>query len=84
MNESVFRPDHYKRFIIDPVTFATANGLSFIEGNIIKYVCRAPHKNRREDLLKARRYIDMLIETMDREERITSGESPDDVWKNIL
>lgn len=37
--------------------------LDFLSGNVVKYVCRAGRKgSRREDLLKARRYLDWLIE----------------------
>ncbi len=39
-----------------------ANKLSFPVGNIVKYVCRFKHKNGAEDLLKARHYIDILLE----------------------
>jgi hypothetical protein len=82
--DEVSRPSHYSRFRIDPITFATANGLNGLELNVIKYVCRAPYKNGKEDLLKARRCVDMLIEAMDREARIVAGEDPADVWKIIL
>jgi hypothetical protein len=36
--------------------------LLFAEGNAIKYICRHPHKNGREDLEKAMHYIEMIIE----------------------
>jgi hypothetical protein len=82
---SVFRPEHYARFRIEPMTFAMANGLNGLEMNVVKYTCRAPYKGKRiEDLEKARRCIDMLIETARREERIAAGESPADVWKDVL
>lgn len=35
--------------------------LGFLEGNIIKYVCRWRKKNGVEDLKKARTYLDKLI-----------------------
>jgi hypothetical protein len=84
MTDATFRPDHYARFVIEPATFAAANKLSGLEFNVVKYTLRAPYKNGREDLLKARRCIDMLIETMDREARIAAGEPAADVWKDIL
>jgi hypothetical protein len=84
-NNAVVHPSHYSRFIIEPMTFATANELNGLEFNIIKYVCRAPYKGTQiEDLTKARRSIDMLIETAKREARIVAGENPQDVWKVIL
>ena len=53
---------HYKGFAIQPAEFIMKNRLGFIVGNIIKYVCRAEHKNGLEDLYKARHYLDILIE----------------------
>jgi hypothetical protein len=47
---------------IQPVEFIQKNGLGFCEGNVIKYVCRHKKKNGLQDLLKARHYIDLLIE----------------------
>ena len=35
--------------------------LDFLEGNIIKYVSRYPHKGGVNDLLKARTYLEKLI-----------------------
>lgn len=55
--------NHYQQFAIPPVRFITANNLGFCVGNIIKYVVRYPYKNGKEDLLKARHYIDLLIES---------------------
>ena len=53
---------HYKDFAIQPVEFIHKNGIKFIPGNVIKYVCRYQEKNGVEDLKKARHYLDMLIE----------------------
>lgn len=55
--------DHYRKMKIQPIEFITANGLNFCEGNIIKYTVRHRYKNGKEDLLKARHYIDLLIES---------------------
>lgn len=57
----VHLPDHYARFKIEPVRFVAENGLNFLQGNVLKYLLRYPFKNGKEDLLKARRYLDMLI-----------------------
>lgn len=54
--------DHYKNFAIQPVKFITANNLGYIEGNVIKYLCRHEHKNGRKDLEKAIHYIEMLMD----------------------
>ena len=42
--------------------FANKNNLPFAEGNAIKYICRHSAKNGKEDLEKAKHYIDMIIE----------------------
>ena len=59
-------PTHYD-FRIQPVDFILANQIPFCEGNIIKYVSRWRMKNGREDLLKAKHYIDLLIENYDQD-----------------
>jgi hypothetical protein len=53
---------HYKQMAIQPVQYIHANGLGYCEANIVKYVSRWRDKNGIEDLLKARHYIDLLIE----------------------
>lgn len=54
--------NHYKDFKIQPVEFIHANGLDFLQGNIIKYTMRHKEKNGKQDLLKARHYLDLLIQ----------------------
>lgn len=58
--------DHYSKMKIQPIDFITANGIGYIEGNIIKYVCRYKSKNGVEDLKKAQHYLQMLIEQEER------------------
>jgi len=53
---------HYKSFKIQPAEFIHANGLPWIEGNVVKYICRWRVKNGIEDLKKIIHYIEMLIE----------------------
>lgn len=54
--------NHYKDFVIQPAEFIHKNKLGFLEGNIIKYVCRHGAKHGREDLEKARHYLELLLE----------------------
>lgn len=54
--------NHYKQFAIQPVEFINTNNLSYMVGNVIKYVTRYPFKNGIDDLEKAKHYIEMLIE----------------------
>jgi len=62
--EEVTNPKHYDQvgFGIQPLEYIIANELDFLEGNIIKYVSRYPHKGGVNDLLKARTYLEKLIE----------------------
>ena len=53
---------HYSNFKVQPSKFINDNKLLFAEGNAIKYICRHPYKNGKEDLEKAIHYIEMIIE----------------------
>lgn len=54
--------NHYKDMPIQPAKFALENKLDYCQANAIKYICRHEHKNGKEDLEKAKHYIDLLIE----------------------
>ena len=54
--------DHYLKMKIQPSEFANKNNLPFAEGNAIKYICRHKYNGKKEDLRKAKHYIDMIIE----------------------
>jgi hypothetical protein len=66
--DAVHRPDHYARFAIEPITFIMANNIGFAAGNVIKYVMRWDAKDGLQDLRKARRYLDMMIEDAERKQ----------------
>lgn len=54
--------DHYKNMAIQPVEFCMKNSLNFCVSSAIKYLCRYKNKNGKQDLEKARHFIDLLIE----------------------
>ena len=54
---------HYKSMKIQPVEFITANELGFLEGNVVKYICRHHAKNGSEDIRKAIHYCELLLQT---------------------
>ena len=54
--------NHYKSFAIAPIEFITKNKLSFIQGCIVKYICRYDKKNGKEDLDKIIHYCELLKE----------------------
>ena len=53
---------HYQKFKIQPSKFVVENKLLFPEGCALKYICRHPFKGKKEDLLKAIHFIEMIIE----------------------
>ena len=54
--------NHYKDMAIQPVEYIHANGMSYMQGNVIKYITRYKAKNGLQDLIKAKHYIDLMIE----------------------
>ena len=61
--------NHYKKYKLQPSQFVTENKLLYPEGCIIKYVIRHQDKGGKEDLLKAKHFIDMIIERDYKEEK---------------
>lgn len=53
---------HYVDMAIQPIEFITANELDFLQGNIIKYVCRHKKKNGADDIKKAIHYCELLLQ----------------------
>lgn len=54
---------------IQPVDFIVQNNLTYLQGNVIKYIVRynRKHSNKDkmlEDLEKAKHYIQLMIETL--------------------
>ena len=52
---------HYQNLDIQPSQFINKNKLQFAEGNVIKYVCRHKLKGKKEDIRKAKHYLDMIL-----------------------
>ena len=77
----VVTPTHYTAWNVEPVEFILRNDMEFWRGNVIKYVMRCGNKlydgmdksqSEITDLEKAKRYIDMRINTL-------RGKNPTDV-----
>jgi len=64
--DMVNSPAHYNEAnieTIDIIQSVTKDGFeSYLQGNILKYICRYKYKNGSEDLEKARWYLNRLIE----------------------
>jgi hypothetical protein len=52
---------HYKDLVIQPVQFIHANNIGFLEGCIIKRICRWRNKDGIKDLEKIKHEVDLLI-----------------------
>ena len=53
---------HYKDMAIQPVEFITKNNLGFLEGSIVKRICRWRAKDGLKDLEKIKHEVDLLIQ----------------------
>lgn len=54
--------NHYKDCKIQPIEYIQANGLSYLEGNVIKYTTRHSKKSGRKDIEKAIHYLELILE----------------------
>lgn len=61
LKKDPINPSYYTKGI-EVTKFAQSHGLSFAEGNIIKYIVRHKFKNGLEDLKKAEKYLQLLKE----------------------
>lgn len=58
---------HYQKQAIQVWDYITSNGIPYLEGNAIKYLSRWRDKGGVEDLLKAKHYVEKLIENAEAE-----------------
>ena len=67
--DMVNSPAHYNKAgieTIDMIESVTGDGFeAYLQGNILKYLCRYKYKNGVEDLKKAQWYLNKLIEVYD-------------------
>jgi hypothetical protein len=68
-NSSVtkYDPQHYQRGRIQVWDFIVDQQLDFLAGNVIKYICRAGHKDQESELddwLKVKAYVDRKIKAL--------------------
>jgi hypothetical protein len=66
---------HYRDMVIQPVDFITKNGIGFLEGCVIKRMCRWRAKDGPKDLRKAIHEIELLIEAEEGEVKGAEEES---------
>jgi hypothetical protein len=74
MPDMVNNPPHYTRLSPQPIDVIESWGLGFNEGQVLKYVARAGHKegiDHGEDLKKARYYLERAIAIVDDRDEMT-------------
>ena len=65
--EAINHPTHYN-IGIETTEYIQSWGMSFVEGNIIKYVSRYKWKRGLQDLKKAQWYLNYLISNLEKKE----------------
>lgn len=70
--------DHYTadNGEVEPIDLIISMGLNFLEGNVVKYVCRHRKKNGLQDLEKAQVYLDWLIQVEESKANREKEETP--------
>jgi len=70
--DNITRPYHYLGGDLETWDAILGMGLGYLEGNIVKYLARHKLKGKPlEDLLKARAYLDKLIDQLEEGKRGT-------------
>ena len=62
-----YHPTHYQRGKIEVWDFIVDQKLDYLAGNVVKYVCRAGHKDHEsemDDWLKVKAYVERKIKTI--------------------
>ena len=75
---------HYSNLEIQPTEYIQKNNLTFIEGNIIKYVTRHRQKHGKQDLMKALHYLQQLIEYEYPDIPMHTWTSTSTEWKSVI
>ena len=78
--DDAISPQHYQQGNIQVLDFITDQKFSYLEGNIVKYICRYKTKNGLEDLEKAQYYLNALIN----EVFIADEKQADEIDEEIL
>ena len=72
-------PQHYQQGNIQVLDFITDQKFSYLEGNIVKYICRYKTKNGIEDLHKAQYYLNELTRQVFRQDDEIADEIDEDI-----
>lgn len=66
---------HYKKQVIQHWDYVVANGIPYLEAQVIKYVSRHQDKNGIQDLEKAKHFLEKLIE-VEKEKKNVDNQVP--------
>ncbi|AGI10592.1 hypothetical protein mgb1_003 [Bacillus phage MG-B1] len=75
-DKEIIKPKHYHEGVnIDPIGYGKEHFTheemqGFYKMNVIKYITRSSKKNGLEDLIKAKNYLEMLIESVENDDSI--------------
>ena len=72
-------PQHYQQGNIQVLDFITDQKFSYLEGNIVKYICRYKTKNAIEDLHKAQYYLNELTRQVFKQDDEIADEIDEDI-----
>ena len=61
MADLIKEPPHYTQHKIEPIDFIIENEFDFCTETVVKYIMRFRKKNGIQDLIKAKQYIDFII-----------------------
>ena len=78
--DDAISPQHYQQGNIQVLDFINDQKFTYLEGNIVKYICRYKTKNGLEDLEKAQYYLNALIN----EVFIADEKQADEIDEDIL
>jgi hypothetical protein len=71
---------HYIKYKIQPSQFVVENKLLYPEGTVIKYILRHQDKGGKQDLEKAKHFIDMILERDYKNEKEIKKDPPKETW----
>ena len=75
--------NHYQKYKIQPSKFVVENELLYPEGCAIKYIIRHRDKGKKQDILKAIHFLEMILERDYKEiekPKETKPEDKDNSW----
>ena len=80
-NDTQVAGTHYSDQVIQVWDYVTINNIPYLEGNVIRYISRWRAKGGLQDLLKAKHYVEKLIEN--EQQRLESPKTVEQVTVSL-